>query len=147
MGRKKSKAKEGEAIPPGRAIEPVTQPLEPMQPPVSDIFSRALNGILRNIPTSGLSSEMHYEDLDPKTKKTVDIFVEQLEPEIEAKAKDLMRAEIRDRIVKIGNIHEIEQLVKRGKKPVLMRKRGCIFIQFGSGAAYDEIEEFMVASS
>lgn len=98
-------------------------------------------------PAISGESSLHYEELPIHDRKTIDDFVAQLEPEIEAKSKDLMRAEIRDRIVKMGNMPAIEKLLRRGKEPKLMRKRGCIYIQFGDGTPYNEIEEFMIVSS
>lgn len=147
---RKSKKLESTAITPATPTPPeVILPPTTSLPSLGNGFARALNSVFNGLGLSGSvnGQSLHYEELPLQDRKTIDAFVEQLEPEIEAKSKDLMRAEIRDRVVKMGNISEIERLLRRGKKPHLMRKRGCIYIQFGTGAPYDEIEEFMVASS
>lgn len=88
-----------------------------------------------------------YEKLDKKTKEAVDKFMDQMMPDIEKKAAELLKNEIRDKIARTGDINKIMEYVKKGKKPKLKRKKGCIFIQFGTGDPDDEIEEFMVAST
>jgi hypothetical protein len=115
---------------------------------LTDNISHAIETLLPRTLFQGASAGgVDYVDLDPEAKKAVDEFIETLKPDIEQKAVALITAEIRDRVARTGNITRIKQLLKKGKKPTVKRKKGCIFIQFGTGEPDDEIEEFMVMST
>jgi len=115
---------------------------------LTDNISHALETLLPRAIFQGESAGgVDYVDLDPEAKKTIDEFVETLKPDIEQKAVALITAELKDRVARTGNITRIKQLLKKGKKPTLKRKKGCIFVQFGTGEPDDEIEEFMVMST
>jgi hypothetical protein len=88
-----------------------------------------------------------YEELDKKTKTAIDSFMDQMRPDIEKKAVELLKNEVRDKIARIGNINKIIKAVKAGKKPSLKRKKGCIYLQLGSGDPNDQIEEFIIATT
>ena len=87
-----------------------------------------------------------YEDLTEEEKKAVDVFMLQIEEEVQKKATDLLRNEIRDKIAASGNIAKLLKMAKK-KKPKLKRKRGCIFIQMGSGEPNDKIEEMLIGNT
>ncbi|GAI38559.1 unnamed protein product, partial [marine sediment metagenome] len=88
-----------------------------------------------------------YEELDKKTKAVIDKFMDQMRPDIEKKAVELLKNEVRDKIARTGNINKIIKAVKAGKKPSLKRKKGCIYLQLGSGDPNDQIEEFIIATT
>jgi hypothetical protein len=112
--------------------------------------SQAIESLLssRNIAPifQGASIVDSYAELDPDSKQIVDEFVETLKPDIEQKATALITAELRDRVARTGDIARIKKLLKKGKKPSLKRKKGCIYVQFGTGDPDDEIEEFLLMS-
>lgn len=91
--------------------------------------------------------DLSYDELSPEDQKLVDALMEKVAPEIEEKAKVLLAAEIKDRIVRHGDFVSLGKMLKKGKKLSIKRKKGCIFIQFGTGDAEDPIEEFLVAST
>lgn len=93
----------------------------------------------------GLAAD--YDKLDKETKKAIDKFIDEIEPDVQKKAVELLRNEIRDKVARTGNINKLLEYLKKGKKPSLKRKKGCIFIQFGTGDPNDQIEEFLVAST
>jgi len=93
----------------------------------------------------GLAAE--YDKLDKDTKKAIDTFMEEMKPEIQKKATDLLTFEIRDKIARSGNINKIMEAMKKKKKISLKRKKGCIFLQLGSGEPNDQIDEFLIANT
>jgi len=88
-----------------------------------------------------------YDELDEKTKEAIDTFIEEIRPDVEKKAGELLLNEMRDKIARTGDINKIIKMMKKGKKPSLKRKKGCIFVQFGEGTPEDPIEEVMIAST
>jgi hypothetical protein len=88
-----------------------------------------------------------YDDLPEEGKKAVDALMEELKPDIKAKAEDLLFAEIRDKIARSGDLKKLQEYAAKGQNPSIKRKKGCIFIQYGSGAPNDEIHEFNVATT
>lgn len=134
-------AHEPEVIPPGRAIQR-TNPLANL----AEALGTAINQITTSSGVSlrAMPRQIEYEDLPQEDKAVVDALMEKLKPDIEEKAAAILAAEIRDRLVRQGDIVSMEKLLKKGKKPHIKRKKGCIFLQFGSGEA---IEEFLVAST
>lgn len=84
-----------------------------------------------------------------KDEKTIRQFMELMDSEIKKYAEDLIRFEVRDKIVKKGPdaIPVIKEALKKGKKPKLKRKKGCIYIQFGEGTPEDPIDEILIAST
>ena len=117
--------------------------------PLATSLSEAINSLMNRggLSMASLPRDIDYEDLDDSSKRIVDAFMEQLRPEIEEKAKALLTAEIRDRIVRKANLADIGRSLKKGKKLSLKRKRGCIFAQFGTGEPEDEIDEVLLAST
>lgn len=89
----------------------------------------------------------NYESLDTEGKKTVDTLMDQLKPDIEAKAIELLTNEIRDKIARSGDIKKLQEAATKGKKMEVKRKKGCIFIQLGTGTPTDPIEEFLIANT
>jgi hypothetical protein len=89
----------------------------------------------------------NYDELDAEGKKAVDALMDELKPDIDAKAKDLLYSEVRDKIVRSGDIKKLQEYVKKGQKGSIKRKKGCIFVQFGTGDPDDEIHEFNVAAT
>lgn len=113
-------------------------------------ISNALNVVMANSGLTsllGVSRDISYEELDDASKKVVDALMEQLKPEIEEKATALLTAEIRDRIVRKANIVDVGKALQKKKTVSLKRKKGCIFVQFGSGEPEDPIEELLIAST
>lgn len=143
-------------------VEEQNKTEETQGPPVpqseKDKFYHNINAYLEqemqrrgvNLPPAGvieIPGAKNYDELDEKGKKAVDALMEELKSDIEQKAGELLFAEIRDKIVRSGDIKKLEGYVKKGKKPRVKRKDGCIFIQFGTGDPSDEIHEFLVAST
>lgn len=110
-------------------------------------MSQVIGSLTSRISLQGMPRDIEYSDLEQKDKETVDLMMEKLKPDIEAKAKALLTAEVRDRIVRRGDMIQLRVLLKRDKKLALKRKKGCIFLQFGTGDADDPIEEFLIAST
>ena len=113
---------------------------------VSSSLAQAVDTFVRPF-MAAIGLERQPEQLTPEQRQTVNDFMDALEPEIEAKAKDMLRSEIRDRLIRRGDFELIERNLRKGRQPQVKRKHGCLFIQFGSGEADDPIEEFMVAST
>jgi len=88
-----------------------------------------------------------YDDLDDETKKAIDAFIDEIRPDVQEKAAELLLNEMRDKIARTGDINKIIKMAKKGKKPSIKRKRGCIFVQFGDGTPGDPIEEILIAST
>jgi len=88
-----------------------------------------------------------YDELDEETKKAIDNFIDKIRPDVEKKAAELLLNEMRDKIARTGDINKIIRMTKKGKKPSLKRKKGCIFLQFGEGTPEDPIEEILIAST
>jgi len=88
-----------------------------------------------------------YDELDENTKKAIDTFIEEIRPDVQEKAAELLLNEIRDKIARTGDINKIIKMTKKGKKPSVKRKQGCIFLQFGDGTPTSPIEEFLIAST
>jgi len=122
-----------------------------------DKFFRLINEYLENelrersalAPTSltALKAVEGYDDLDEESKKAVDKLIEQIRPDIEKKAADLLLSETRDKIARTGNIKKLVKAMEKGKKLELKRKKGCIFLQIGTGEPGDELDEFLIAST
>lgn len=144
--------------------ERTSEPTEEQQPEESqkDKFFRLFNEWMENelgrrsvgaalgpvpAPTAIPAMAADYEDLPKETKQAIDKFMETLKPDIEKKAAELLEAEIRDKIAKTGDINKITAAMKKGKKISLKRKRGCIYLQLGSGDPNDKIEEFLIANT
>jgi hypothetical protein len=127
-----------EVIPPNGRIAPLAAGIGEM-----------VNSVMQRVGMSmGLTlRDVDYDELDEGSKKIVDAFMEKIRPEIEEKAKALLTAEIRDRIVRKADFVHIDKLLKKGQKISLKRKKGCIFAQFGSGEPEDPIDEFLLAST
>jgi len=96
-------------------------------------------------PTS--ASPENYEGLTEENRKAVDSFMEQLKPDIQAKAVELLTSEIRDKIARSGDLKKIQEAAKKGKPVEIKRKKGCIFLQIGSGGPTDPIEELLIANT
>ena len=121
------------------------------------IMDRLMNRIyervpsLPSLPTTGVvsaTSPMTWE-LSREDETTLNEFMESMNEDIEKYAKDLLRAEIRDRLVRMGPaaIARVRRALKKGKKPALKRKTGCIYIQFGDGSPNDPIDEWLIANT
>jgi len=100
----------------------------------------------------GLSAlPVQAEALKPseEDERVIEEFMQLMDEEIEKYAKDLIRMEVRDKILSRGPaaIEAIREALRKGKKPKLKRKKGCIFIQFGEGTPQDPIEEMLIAST
>lgn len=100
----------------------------------------------------GLSAlPVQAEALKPseEDERVIEEFMQLMDEEIEKYAKDLIRIEVRDKILSRGPaaIGAIKEALRKGKKPKLKRKKGCIFIQFGEGTPQDPIEEMLIAST
>lgn len=108
---------------------------------VEEVMSRT------GVTLASFPRDVTYEELPEAERKIVDGVMELLVPEIEEKAKILLTEEIRDRLVRKASLVDMAKLLKKGKKPRIKRKKGCIFIQFGTGEPKDPIEEFLVAST
>ena len=138
-----------------RQPDEVLPPREPQRPQQNSLatFAQNIGDVIHQITTnSGLSftssaREIEYDDLAPNQKAIVDAVIEKLTPDIEEKAVNLLKLEIRDRLVKRGEWANLERLLKKGKVPKIKRKKGCIFLQFGTGEPDDPIDEFMIAST
>jgi len=87
--------------------------------------------------------------LSKEDEKVINDFMDLMDEDIKKYAEDLIRVEIRDKIVSRGReaINIIKEAVKKRKKPKLKRKKGCIYIQFGEGTPEDPIEEIMIAAT
>lgn len=105
-----------------------------------------ISGLTSRLSLSTFPREVEYDQLPLEERTIVDSIMESLKPEIEEKAKELLYYETRDRIVKLGDLEKL-RVIKKKKKVSLKRKKGCIYIQFGSGEPDDPIEEFLVAST
>ena len=81
-------------------------------------------------------------------EEVINEFMDLMDEEIKKYAEDLIRVEVRDKIVSRGPqaINVIKEAIKKGGKPKLKRKKGCIFIQFGEGTPEDPIDELLIAS-
>ena len=139
-----------------------SQPAPPTNETAKDRFFRVISDYLESemqqrsvlaapgrapMPTAIPALADTYDNLDKEAKEAIDKFMEEINPDIEKKAAELLRNEIRDKIARTGDINKLMSAVKKGKKISLKRKKGCIFLQMGSGDPGDEIEEFMVAST
>jgi len=99
------------------------------------------------LPVAVPSLAPSYDELDEETKKAIDMFIDVIRPDVQEKAVELLLNEVRDKIARTGDINRIIKMTKKGKKPSLKRKKGCIFVQFGEGTPEDPIEEVMIAST
>jgi len=109
------------------------------------IFAR-LRDVAPSLPTT---PALQPWELSKEDEEVINKFMELMNEEIEKYAKDLIRAEIRDKIVRLGprSIKALQDAIKTGKKPKLKRKKGCIFLQFGEGTPDDPIDELLIAST
>jgi len=114
----------------------------PTEPTVSDL-ARAFTSILRGTTT------IPTEEVSPEIKKEVDKFVDtELTPQIKEVAVDLLKEEVRDKLYRDQSaIAKIREAVKKHKKVLIKRKRGCIYLQFGTGTPKDPIDEVLIAST
>jgi hypothetical protein len=140
--RKKKQKTEIAVIPPQSPSTPLTP-----APTGLNAISQMVESFVRPFMSAALATDRNPEQLTKEQHQTVTDFMEALEPEIDAKAKDMLTFEIRDRLIRRGDFEIIERNLRLGRKPQLKRKTGCLFIQFGTGEANDPIEEFMVATS
>lgn len=140
MSENRREVQEPEVIPSG------TNQGTSLQPFATNLQA-ALQSITGRLSLSDFPRNIDYSELKPDEKEVVDAIMERLKPEIEEKAKALLTIETRDRIVKQGDFKALSKILMKGKKSFLKRKKGCIFIQFGTGEADDPIEEFMIAST
>lgn len=111
------------------------------------LLQNALSSLTNRLSLSDFPRNVKYEELPSQEKDSVDTIMESLRPEIESKAKELLFYETRDRIVKCGDLLRLLKEVKGKRKVSLKRKKGCIYIQFGTGEPSDPIEEYLVAST
>jgi hypothetical protein len=136
-----------------REIEPsppeVISPRRPGPPSsLGDQFGQLLENAIQRMPMmSQPNLDVDYADLGPEEKKIVDEFIDTIDSEINLKAVELIKAELRDKIARRGDVARISKLLRKGKKPYLKRKKGCIFVQFGTGEPNDEMEEFLLMST
>lgn len=89
------------------------------------------------------------EEAPPETKKEVNAFLEkELMPKIKEVAVDLLKEEIRDKLERDPSaIAKVREALKKHKDVLIKRKRGCIYIQFGTGTPIDPIDEVLIAST
>lgn len=138
--------------------EPESQPQEPQREKFFRLFNEYLETELGHrsvavapgpapLPVAVPSLAASYDELDEKTKKAIDTFIDEIRPDVQEKAAELLLNEIRDKIARTGDINKIIKMMKKGKKGKLKRKKGCIFLQFGEGTPEDPIEEVMIAST
>lgn len=134
-----------EVIPPSGSARGSNSGASPLATGLSELVNSVMNRV--GLSTGIMLRDIEYEELDDGAKKIVDAFMEQIRPEIEEKARALLTAEIRDRIVRKADFADLGKLLKKGKKISLKRKKGCIFAQFGTGEPEDPIEEILLAST
>jgi len=88
-------------------------------------------------------------EASPQVKKEVSVFLDkELMPQLKDVAVDLFKEEIRDKLE--GNpsaIAKLREAVKKHKEVLIKRKRGCIYIQLGTGTPKDPIDEILIAST
>jgi len=136
----------------GRREEPRTSAV--FSPETEEQFIRMMARIMERVTTTVPNMArlpVQPEALKPseEDEKVIQKFMEHMDEEIEKYAKDLIRVEIRDKILSRGSaaIEAIKAAIEKGKIPKLKRKKGCIFIQFGEGTPEDPIEEILIAST
>jgi len=126
----------------GRRSQRVTEaPRPPVEPPISD-FARQFSAVLRG-------ATVPQEEASPQVKKEVDGFLEkELMPQVKEVAVDLLKEEIRDKLERDPSaIAKLREAVKQHKEVLIKRKRGCIYIQCGTGTPKDPIDEILIAST
>lgn len=116
-----------------------------------DTFSSVIGRYFTNQPTlhaipapiSALVPEPSQED-----RAIIDEFMKNhLEPEIKENAIDMLRGEIRDKLLLGGNPKRIKELLSKGKKGKLKRKKGCLYLEFGEGTPGDPISDSILILS
>jgi len=116
----------------------------PQQPPheitIREFAQQFTNIVRPTIP---------YVEVTPKVKNEVDSFLEkELMPQIKEVAVDLLKEEIRTKLESDPSaIAKLREAVKKCKEVLIKRKRGCIFIQLGTGTPKDPIDEILIAST
>jgi len=114
---------------------------------IDQILGPAISGgPVTPMPMISFPRTEDYNDLPVEDKKVIDAFMEELKPEIQAKSVALMTEELKDRLARAGTA-QIKKLTQHKKKASLKRKRGCLYLQFGTGEPDDPIDEFLVAST
>ena len=90
-----------------------------------------------------------YVEPTPEVKKEVDSFLEkELGPQIKEVAVDLLKEEIRQKLETDPlAMAKLREAVKQHKEVLVKRKRGCIYIQCGTGTPKDPIDEVLIAST
>jgi len=125
--------------------------IQPFSPEIEDQLVRIFQNVLRRVSTtlpgfSALPVGLEHPPPTEEEEKLIKDFMGLMDEEIEKYAKDLICAELRDQILKRGPeaFPIIREALKKGKKPALKRKKGCIYLQFGSGSPEDPIEEILI---
>lgn len=111
-----------------------------VEQPISD-FARQFSAVLRG-------ATIPLEEASPEVKKKVNDFLGKLMPQLQNVAVDLLKEEIRDKLERDPSaIAKLEEAVKKSKDILIKRKRGCIYIQCGTGTPKDPIDEILIAST
>lgn len=125
--------------------------IQPFSSEIEEQFVRIFETIMRRMGAtlpgfSALPVGREYPTPTKEEETLIKDFMTLMDEEIEKYAKDLIRAELRDQILKRGPeaYPIIREALKKGKKPGLKRKKGCIYLQFGSGSPEDPIEEILI---
>lgn len=84
--------------------------------------------------------------LAEEEKKIEDEIMESLKEDIHETAEDLLTSVVRKNISMFdgGTKKKIQEEIKKGKKPKLKRKKGCLYLSIGDGVT-SEIEEFYLS--
>jgi len=90
-----------------------------------------------------------YAEATQEVKKEVDSFLEkELMPQIKEVAVDLLKEEIRTKLESDPSaIVKLREAVEKHKEILIKRKRGCIYLQFGTGTPKDPMDEVLIAST
>ena len=100
------------------------------------------------LPRPTLAPRLKLEELSDEDRKSVDEFMKQADSEINEVAADLLRAEVRDRILtNRESIDFVKKTLQEKKEVKLKRKKGCIFLTTGAGTPSDPIDEILIAST
>ena len=101
------------------------------------------------VPVALPSAEAVEWQPSSEDEQVINEFMTMMDEEIKKYAEDLVRMEVRDKILRTGPsiIKKLKQAIKKGQKAKLKRKKGCIFVQFGEGTPDDPIDEIMIATT
>jgi len=143
----------------GREIRPARREPEVLLPgPLSpeamnqwmQLMDAIMNRLQERVPNLGaLAAAPEGWQPTEEEEKILAGFMEDMDEEIERYAKDMIRVELRDKILSKGPdaVRLIREARRRGIKGRLKRKKGCIFVQFGEGTPDSPIEEFLLAQT